>query len=165
MERLFYRTTRRGLFGSLALGVVVAPLIGNQDPALATPEADAGERSAGAPNWQFVAQTFQDPYNGQIQAPPQPPAGTRFVAAEVEVINDSDQSLDFTPLDIRLRSDSSVEFRGGSAIGTEPTINPRNLNPGERSRGWVWFIVPEEIAVTELVYVGPPPQFRIPLPL
>ncbi len=51
----------------------------------------------------------------------------------------------------------------GAAIGTEPMISPRNLNPGERSRDWVWFIVPEATVPVEFLYVAPPPQFRIPL--
>ncbi len=51
----------------------------------------------------------------------------------------------------------------GAATGTEPMISPRNLNPGERSRDWVWFIVPEATVPVEFLYVAPPPQFRIPL--
>ena len=71
------------------------------------------------------------------------------------------RALAFTPIDIRLRSADGVEYRGGSAIGMEPTINPRNLNPGERSRGWVWFTVPEGTTASEIVYIAPQPQFRI----
>jgi hypothetical protein len=105
----------------------------------------------------------QDPYAGEIQAPPEPPAGTRYVATEVEIVNDSDQSLNVTPLDVRLRDEAGVEYRGGGAIGAEPTINPRSLNPGELSRGWAWFIVPAEAVLVEVVYVAPTPQFRVPL--
>ena len=165
MANRFHRMTHRGLIGTTAAGAAGATLFGNERLAFATPEADTGQRSAGPPDWSFVVHTYQDTYTGQIQAPQEQPPGTRFVAAEVEVINDSDQSLNFTPLDLRLRSDTGVEYRGGSAIGTEPTINPRNLNPGERSRGWVWFIVPVDAIATELVYFGPSPQFRIPLPV
>ncbi len=42
-------------------------------------------------------------------------------------------------------------------------INPRSLNPGELSRGWVWFNVPAEARLLEVVYVAPAPQFRVPL--
>lgn len=90
--------------------------------------------------------------------------GMRFVAAEVEVVNDSGQSLAFTPVDIRLRTLDGTEYRGGSAIGTHPTINPRNLNPGERSRGWVIFTVPETSQAVEIVYFAPQPQFRVDVP-
>jgi hypothetical protein len=95
--------------------------------------------------------------------PQEQPPGMRFVAAEVEVINASDQSLAFTPIDIRLRTLDGIEYRGGSAIGTDPTINPRNLNPGERSRGWVLFTIPEAGVAVELAYLAPQPQFRIAL--
>jgi len=131
--------------------------------AQATPEAVSADRTADAPNWSFVLHTYQDDYSGDIQAPQERPAGMRFAAAEVEIINDSQQPLAFTPIDIRLRSADGVEYRGGSAIGMEPTVNPRNLNPGERSRGWVWFTVPEGATASEIVYFAPQPQFRITL--
>jgi hypothetical protein len=130
--------------------------------AQATPAA-VGVRTAGAPDWSFVLHGYQDDYSGEIQAPQERPSGMRFAAAEIEIINDSDQPLAFTPIDIRLRSADGVEYRGGSAIGMEPTANPRNLNPGERSRGWVWFTVPDGAAASEIVYVAPQPQFRIDL--
>jgi hypothetical protein len=118
-----------------------------------------------APSWFFIVHLIQDPYSGQMQVPQAIPAGMRYAAAEVEIVNEANQSLNFTPLDIRLRDDAGIEHRGGSAIGGEPMINPRNLNPGERSRGWVWFTLPEATSVVEIAYVGPPPQFRVPLPL
>ena len=99
-----------------------------------------------------------------MQVPAEAPAGQRVLAIEVEVTNDSDQALAFTPLDVRLRDAGGVEYRGGAAIGTEPTINPRNLNPGERSRGWVWYLVPDATETAEIVYIAPQPQFRVPLP-
>jgi hypothetical protein len=42
-------------------------------------------------------------------------------------------------------------------------LNARNLNGGERSRGWVWFTVAAEARITSLVYIAPAPQFRIAL--
>jgi len=119
----------------------------------------------GPPAWSFQVHALQDPYPGTMQAPSEAPAGTRYVAVEVELTNDSDQALNFTPVEVRLRDAAGVEYRGGSAIGTEPMINPRNLNPGERSRGWVWFIVPTATQPVEVVYVAPAPQFRQPLPV
>jgi hypothetical protein len=110
-----------------------------------------------------VLHSFADDYAGEIQAPQERPTGMRFAAAEVEIINDSDQPLAFTPIDVRLRSADGIEYRGGSAIGMEPTVNPRNLNPGERSRGWVWFTVPDNAVASEIVYIAPQPQFRITL--
>jgi hypothetical protein len=165
MSRGSDRLNRRRLLGSAATGVAASALLSKRAAGQATPAPPQGSDLVGAPVWYFAVRALEDPYPGQIQAPKDPPPGTRYVAAEVEVINDSDQSLNFTPLDIRLRDEAGTEYRGGSAIGSEPTINPRNLIPGERSRGWVWFIVPTDARPVEVVYIGPPPQFRVPLPL
>jgi hypothetical protein len=121
----------------------------------ATPDGWSPYPIVEAPAWSFAAHTVQDPYQGTMQVPAEVPAGSRAIAVEVEVSNDADQALNFTPIDIRLRDDTGQEYRGGAAIGTEPMISPRNLNPGERSRGWVWFIVPEATIPVELVYVAP----------
>lgn len=158
------RPTRRDLLGAGAAGVAAIALANVRVNAQATPAAENGARTAVAPDWTFIVHTFEDPYTGDIQVPQERPAGMRFAAAEIEVVNDSDQSLAFTPIDVRLRTLDGTEYRGGSAIGTDPTINPRNLNPGERSRGWVLFTVPEGSEVVELVYLAPQPQFRIQLP-
>jgi hypothetical protein len=160
----FPSATRRALLGIAVAGVAAATLESDRALAQATPAAEDGSRIAVAPEWTFVVHTVQDPYSGAIQVPQEQPPGMRFVAADVEVVNASDQSLAFTPIDIRLRTLDGVEYRGGSAIGTDPTINPRNLNPGERSRGWVLFTLPEESEAVELVYLAPQPQFRIVLP-
>jgi len=131
----------------------------------ATPEpsADDAVGSATAPAWTVSVATFQDPYPGQIQAPESPPAGVRFIAVEVVIDNASAQALNFTPADIRLVDGTGVEYRGGAAAGTEPFLGVRNLNGGDRSRGWVWFMVPESAEIAELIYVAPTPLFRIPL--
>ncbi|MCA9858981.1 MAG: DUF4352 domain-containing protein [Thermomicrobiales bacterium] len=160
----FPRSTRRELIGTMAAGMAVAALRVGHAHAQGTPEAPAAGRTATTPNWSVVLHTYEENYSGEIQAPQEKPAGMRFTAAEVEIVNDSDQPLAFTPIDIRLRDDDGIEYRGGSAIGMEPTINPRNLNPGERSRGWVWFTVPEATVAGEIIYLAPQPQFRIPLP-
>jgi hypothetical protein len=135
------------------------------EAAQSTPQAPGKVARVMAPAWSFAVHGLVDPYPGQMQVPSAPPAGTRYVGAEAEIVNDADQPLNFTPIDIRVRDAVGVEYRGGSAIGTEPMINPRNLNPGERSRGWVWFIVPTGAELVEIVYVAPAPQFRVPLPL
>jgi hypothetical protein len=116
-----------------------------------------------APAWYFSVEAVQDPYSGTMQAPQEAPAGTRYIGALVHLTNDSDQSLNFTPLDVRMRDSAGYEYRGGGAIGSEAAINPRNLNAGERSRGWVWCTVPVEAEIVEIVYVAPPSYFRLRL--
>jgi len=162
-ERRFARATRRELIGATIAGVAAATLGNHRASAQATPATGHGALVASAPDWTFEVHAFEDPYAGEIQVPQERPAGMRFLAAEVEVVNASDQALAFTPIDIRLRTLDGIEYRGGSAIGTDPTINPRNLNPGERSRGWVLFTIPEASVPVELAYLAPQPQFRIAL--
>ena len=158
------RSTRRHMVwatgASLALGQAPHQVMAMSQ----TPVDGADGTTIGAPAWSFALHAVQDPYGGQMQVPQTPPAGTRYVAAEVEVINDSDQALNFTPVEVRLRDQAGTDYRGGAAIGGEPMISQRNLNPGERSRGWVWFIVPAAALAVEIVYVAPAPQYRVPLP-
>jgi len=136
-----------------------------QDDATAESDPDTEDAvgHAVSPAWTVTVATLQDPYAGQIQAPENPPAGVRFVATEMVIDNASDQALAFTPADIRLLDATGVEYRGGAAAGTEPFLGVRNLNGGDRSRGWVWFMVPEATEIAELIYVAPTPLFRIAL--
>ncbi len=157
--------SRRRLLASAGGGALIA-LPSTQPEWLAsqgTPSAQGPVGSVEAPAWMFILHEIHDPYEGEIQAPPETPPGTRYVATHVEIVNDSDQALSVTPLDVRLRDEAGIEYRGGGAIGTEPSINPRSLNPGELSRGWVWFNVPADVRLVEVVYVAPAPQFRVPL--
>jgi Domain of unknown function (DUF4352) len=159
------RTSRRQLLGAAALAAPIPALPGAVDAGATAPSTPTTglPRRVPAPSWTFGVLQVEDPYAGTIQVPQTPPAGTRYVAAEVEVDNDSDQPLAFTPAEIRLRDAAGIEYRGGSALGTEPSINQRNLNGGERSRGWVWFTIAAAATPIELVYVGPQPQFRVSL--
>jgi hypothetical protein len=176
-------TSRRRIVGALAIGGLGGAGIpgiagmphmlggaGSADAAVAlaqgaTPEpsADDAVGRATAPAWSVRVATLQDPYPGQIQAPENPPPGVRFIATEVVIDNASDQAMAFTPADIRLVDSTGIEYRGGAAAGTEPFLGVRNLNGGDRSRGWVWFMVPESAVLAELIYVAPTPLFRIPL--
>jgi hypothetical protein len=175
--------SRRRIVGALAMGGLggagiggVAGLphaLGGSDSAVAAvafaqgatpePSSDDAVGSATAPAWTVSVAALQDPYPGQIQAPENPPAGVRFIATEVVIDNASDQAMAFTPADIRLVDSTGIEYRGGAAAGTEPFLGVRNLNGGDRSRGWVWFMVPESAQIAELIYVAPTPLFRIPL--
>jgi hypothetical protein len=157
------RTNRRRLLGAAALTMPFLAIgetraSASMAPATATPEEF---QRAEAPAWTFGVYHIEDPYGGIIQAPASPPKGTRYVAAEIDIDNASDQPLAFTPAEVRVRDQEGYEYRGGSAIGTEPSISPRNMNAGERSRGWVWFTVDEKASLVEIAYYGPQPQFRI----
>jgi hypothetical protein len=171
------RASRRRLLGVAAAAVPGLALGGSgwlegddglaaeSAAAQATATAAGAGRRADPPAWSLTLYLLQDPYAGVIQAPAQPPPGTRYVGAEIEIDNASSQPLAFTPAEVRLRDATGYEYRGGSAVGTEPVISPRNLNGGERSRGWVWFTVMQEAQLEELAYVAPQPQYRIDLPM
>jgi hypothetical protein len=127
--------------------------------AQATPAGEPGR--VAPPAWFLTLHQLQDPYPGVIQAPTEPPPGTRYVAAELQIDNESDQALDFTPADLRLQDEAGFDYRGGTAIGAEPMLNARNLNGGERSRGWVWFTVSADARLAGLLYAAPGPLFRL----
>ena len=117
------------------------------------------------PQWVFTVQVFQDPYAGVLTRPAEPEPGIRYVAAEVVIENQSDQPLDFTASDVRIRDEQGVEYGADSAVvGEEPKLVSQNLPDGERTRGWVWFSVPEGAAITEVRFVTAPPQLRVQLP-
>ena len=151
------------LAGGSGIGLAsAAPRVRAAQEAQATLEADQVGQAT-MPAWIITVSQLQDPYQGEIQAPPpaEQPAGTRFVAAEIVVENDSDQPLGFTPVDLRLVDAAGTEYRGGLAAGTEPFLAVRNMNGGDRIRGWVWFILPEAAELAELLYVAPAPVLRI----
>ena len=117
------------------------------------------------PHWVFTVQVFQDPYAGILTRPAEPEPGIRYIAAEVVIENQSDQPLDFTASDVRIRDEQGIEYVANSAvIGEEPKLVSQNLPDGERTRGWVWFTVPEGTAITEVRFVPAPPQLRVRLP-
>jgi hypothetical protein len=160
------RTSRRRLLGAVALaGAASAPTGGGRAvPALAQGTPAEGEIGrAEAPAWTFAVFAVQDPYLGEILQPQTAPTGTRYVSAEVQIDNASDQPLNFNPVEIRLRDAAGTEYRGGSAVGTEAYLSVRNLNGGERSHGWVWFTVPENVEIVEIAYYGPQPVFSVVL--
>jgi hypothetical protein len=118
-----------------------------------------------APRWAFAVLTFQDPYAGQVTRPEEPELGTRYVAAEVVIENPSDQPLEFTVSAVRLRDEAGVEYPATSTVvAAEPKLVGQNLPGGERTRGWVWFVVPQSAVITELKLIAPAPQLRVRLP-
>jgi hypothetical protein len=89
----------------------------------------------------------------------------RYIGAEVVIENQSDQPLEFTATDVRLRDEQGVEYAVNSGVvGAEPKLVSQNLPDGERTRGWVWFAVPQDAAITELRFAPAPPQLRVQLP-
>lgn len=166
------RTTRRRLLRSaalvgpgLALGGrnsehVAAGVAVTQD---ATPEEPHVYAHVGAPAWSFTVHDYQDPYSGEVTRPEEPQPGTRYIGADVQIDNESDQLLSFERDKVRLYDDSGYEYKAGNTFGDAPALDGRTLNPGERARGWVWYTVSEESQISELVFFASSPQFRVPI--
>lgn len=159
-------------FGALGLaGAAVRPALGQQAGSTPVPAAGEATPSAGAevnlevqmPDWRFAVVTVQDPYPGTLNRPDSVPAGLRVVAYQVVLTNDSNMPMEFTISDIRLRDSDGVEYRAGEYIGTEPRLVSQNLPDGERTRGWVWFGIPENSQPSSIVFIAPPPTLRIRL--
>ena len=163
--------TRRSAVAALILAGA-APLVASaqqsNEPAaqaVATPTTTEAPPigEATMPQWRFVVLEMIDPYGGTLTKPDGLPANTRVIALQVILLNESDQPLEFTVTDFRLRDTDGSEYRAGDYLGTEPRIVSQNLPDGERTRGWVWFGIPEAAQVAALVFVAPPPVLRVPL--
>ncbi|MEA2512797.1 MAG: hypothetical protein QOF33_4245 [Thermomicrobiales bacterium] len=144
--------------GTLAMAQQATPVV--------TSEATGQDQPIGqaeTPPWTFTVLQFQDPYSGRITQPRDQQPGTRYVGAEVRIANGSDQPLDFSNADVLLRDADGVSYAGGRVVGSEPKLVSQNLPDGERTRGWVWFAVPEDVTIVEIRFVGPSPVFTVSL--
>jgi len=148
--------------GTLVLAAVAVPgAVARQGEA--TPVADGEVREATMPDWRFGLETLQSPYEGALTKPDGLPAGVRVLACEVVLHNMATQPLEFMVTDVRLRDIDGVEYRAGEYLGTEPRLVSQNLPDGERTRGWVWFGLAEDVEPTAIVFIAPPPVLRISL--
>jgi hypothetical protein len=170
MSRLM---TRRALTASSLSGVAVAiGARGAGTDRLALAQTDATPVVEGtpveslvgevpAPAWRFAVTIFEDPYRGTITTPAEPPPGTRYIGVEVVITNDSDQPLEFRVPNVRLLDDRGFNYPAGDVQGTEPRLVSQNLPDLERTRGWVWFMVPVDAVVSAMIFNGPTPTFRV----
>jgi hypothetical protein len=155
-----------GLAGIWAPAAFARQADGTPEPADggSTPEV-AGEVNLEStmPDWRFAVVTIQDPYQGALTTPDSLPSGLRILAYQVILTNNSDQPMEFRITDVRLRDNQGVEYRAGEYIGTEPRLVSQNLPDGERTRGWVWFALPEGSEPSSLVFLAPSPTLRVRL--
>jgi hypothetical protein len=119
--------------------------------------------TASAPDWTFVMHGMQDPYAGVLTNPQEPAPEMRYVAFDVEVVNASDQPLNFASNAVHLWDDEGFSYRSGAVAGSEPALPGRTLPGGERARGWVWFAVPEDVTLTDILLIPAAPELRIGL--
>lgn len=124
---------------------------------------DSGTIEVMMPDWRFSLIETVDPYVGELTKPQGVPAGLRVVGCQIVLTNMSDQPMDFSIRDIRARDADGVEYPAGDYVGTEPDIVSQNLPNGERTRGWVWFGIPETTQIASIVFLAPRPVLRIPV--
>ncbi len=155
------RATRRQFLSASALAVPISTF-GPLPQVLAQEPIAIGV--APAPDWSFTVVSIEDPYTGRITRPSEPDPDARFVAVQVIITNASDSPLDFQVSDVRLRDADDIEYQAGEAIGSEPRLVSQNLPDGERTRGWVWFQIPQGSRVSEVRFYGPRPVFRVRIP-
>jgi hypothetical protein len=158
-----------GLAGVVGFGLTgSSPAGARSNQEQSTPVATTGEETeigeATMPQWRFVVSDFRDPYEGVLSKPSELPSGLRLVAFQIILFNGSDQPLEYSVSDVRLRDIEGTEYRGGDYIGEEPRLVSQNLPDGERTRGWVWCAIDEGAQPAEVIFVAPPPVLRIPLP-
>ena len=167
------RTTRRRLVGGTVLLGTAAALSatdastaagsgrGAESQMVASMQEAEKVGEATMPSWTFVVLTYQDPYAQPLLSPKEPEAGKRYIGAQVEIRNDSDRPLAVSPGQIRLRDSDALEYVSGLAVGSDPRLFDVNMSPGERVRGWVWYVVPEAAQAVEIFYVPAAPQLRV----
>jgi hypothetical protein len=85
---------------------------------------------------------------GQFVAPA---AGARWVAFDVSVANTGAAQIDYNPGFFKLKSVDNREYNLAFG-GPEPTLSFGKQQPGDISRGWVTFEVPEGIGLATLTY-------------
>lgn len=160
-------STRRTFLGTTLVAAGGVSLLGLRGSASARSAFMQDEQplvgEVASPSWVFVINTLQDPYAGEVIRPEEPEPGTRYVGAEVEIRNDSQEPLNFTPGSVRLLDDAGFEYVSGSVAGSEPLLPSLNMSPGDRIRGWVWYAVPEAAQLVEIVYVAPSPRLAVNL--
>lgn len=132
----------------------------------ASPQALATSPVGKAPaiGWSFTVWTFQDPYLGEIRTPrnSELAPGQRYVGLEVEIGNDAGQPLQFKVSDIRLRDSNNQEYTSAGGVGgTEPKLVQQALPEGEHTRGWLWFIMTDDMVINEARFEAPSPLFRV----
>jgi hypothetical protein len=132
-------------------------------PAALGQSATQDAATAPAPDWTFVVHGMQDPYAGALTTPSEPVPGMRYVGFDVEVVNDSDQPLSYSSTGVYLRDEDGFSYRSGAVAGREPALKGRTMPVGERARGWVWFEVPQDATLTEILLVPTAPELRVGL--
>ncbi|MEA2583094.1 MAG: hypothetical protein QOF33_1179 [Thermomicrobiales bacterium] len=137
-----------------------------QDNPDATATAGTGQTGSvvgqsAMPDWSFVVRDYVDPYEAKLQFPEGIASDKRVIQAEVVIINASDQPLSFKTSDVHLLDVEGVEYAAGSAGGFEPKLVSQDLPDGERTRGSVWFVVPQSAEITQVKFFAPASQLRV----
>ena len=127
----------------------------------AASQPDTDGVSVSLPDVEFVVYQFQDPYQGLITQPAEPDAQKRYVGAEVAVINHSYFPVSVNLNNIRIRDSDGNEYSAGSVLGEDIRLNARTLAELDLARGWVWFALPLDAQIDQIVFIPSGFEMRI----
>jgi hypothetical protein len=163
-RQLFAAGTAAGMGVAFLGGQALAVTGESRAPTLDRHQGDEPLVTGTMPNWSIAVHEYQNPYQGTISTPKELDPTKRYIGAEIEVINDSDRPLAVIASQFRLRGNDSVNYPSGGFSGRGPRITDMNTLPGERQRGWVYFAVPDEVEILQMVYSPSDPQIFMDVP-
>ena len=96
----------------------------------------------------------------------QPTQGNRFVAYQVQIMNNANRPVAYSYLHFRLRDSGGNELRSTASTTVEPALQSGNLAPKETVTGWVTFMPRQDLAAEMLFFqapgmIGPRGQFAL----
>jgi hypothetical protein len=110
--------------------------------------AKVGETARGQ-GYAVTMHEFVDPAPAGRFSSPKP--GFRWVAFDVTVENTGTAQISFNPFYFTIKGTDNREYSQAFG-GMEPSLNSGQHQPGEATRGWVTFEVPEGLPLATLTY-------------
>jgi hypothetical protein len=100
--------------------------------------------------YSLVAETVEDPTTPGILYTPT--EGRKLIAVEIVVGNESGELITVNPLNATLVDTDGYVYAAETG-GRDGQIELVDLNPGERVKGWVAFVVPEDSKPESIIYM------------
>lgn len=140
--------------------VIVSLIVGSS--AYAALQPDPGGVSVKLPDIEFVVYQVQDPYHGVISQPAKLDPEKRYVGAEISIVNRSHFPVSVSLNNVRLRDADGQEYAAGGVLGEDIRLNGRTLAELDLARGWVWFALPLDAQIAQIVFIPSTLEMRIP---
>ena len=122
---------------------------------------DDGSFSATIPEVTLTVYRYEDPYQGNLISPEEPDPARRYIGIDIGVKNFSSFPVQLPTSSIRLRDELGQEYQPGGATGDDLRLNGRTLAALDQARGWVWFSVPADAQIVQIVYIPSTLEIRI----